>query len=76
MCLFFLYLLGTIVLEISCGIFYTTYLDIHGVSDMNEGYVLVVCLNCRFKGLVPMFTGESKDDMTCPNCNSDNIEVS
>jgi len=42
---------------------------------MNEGYILVVCLNCRFKGLVPMFTGESKDDLNCPSCNSDNIEV-
>lgn len=42
---------------------------------MNEGYVVVVCLDCRFKGLVPMFTGESEDDLVCPNCNSDNVEV-
>lgn len=42
---------------------------------MNDGYVVVVCLNCRFKGLVPMFAGDSEDDLVCPNCCSDNIEV-
>ena len=42
---------------------------------MNEGYVVVVCLDCNFKGLVPVFTGDIENEMICLKCNSDNIEV-
>lgn len=42
---------------------------------MNEGYVVVVCSDCKFKGLVPMFTDDSEDELICPRCSSDNIEV-
>lgn len=42
---------------------------------MNEGYVVVACSDCKFKGLVPLFTGDSKDELICPRCSSDNIEV-
>ena len=29
----------------------------------------------NLKGLVPLFTGDSKDELICPRCSSDNIEV-
>ena len=42
---------------------------------MNEGYVLVVCLECSHKELTPMFTGESTEDLYCLKCGSNDIEV-
>lgn len=42
---------------------------------MNEGYVLVVCLDCGHKHLTPMFTGETVDDLYCSSCGSKDIEV-
>lgn len=42
---------------------------------MNEGYILVVCSTCGKKELVPMFTGDSKEDLYCSNCGSSDIEV-
>lgn len=42
---------------------------------MNEGYVLVYCLECDHKELTPMFTGDSTDDLHCLSCGSKDIEV-
>ena len=42
---------------------------------MNEGYVLVYCLDCGNKELTPMFTGDSTDDLHCSSCGSKDIEI-
>lgn len=42
---------------------------------MNEGYVLVVCLDCGHKHLTPMFIGETVDALYCLKCGSNDIEV-
>ena len=45
------------------------------LDKMNEGYVLVYCLDCGSKELTPMFTGDLTDDLHCSNCGSHDIEV-
>ena len=40
-----------------------------------DGYVYVECNDCGYKGLVSLFIGECVEDVTCPNCDSNDVEV-
>jgi hypothetical protein len=42
---------------------------------MNEGYVVVECLVCGKTEQVPMFTGDTVEDLYCSRCESKDIEV-
>lgn len=42
---------------------------------MNEGYILIYCLECGNKELTPMFTGDTVEDLYCSRCGSKEIEV-
>lgn len=37
--------------------------------------VVVICHECKDRRLVPMFSGESEDDLFCQKCSSKDIEV-
>lgn len=37
--------------------------------------VVVVCYTCGCRKLVPMFAGESEEDLQCEDCGSKDIEV-
>ena len=37
--------------------------------------ILVICHTCHYKELLPIFTGESEDDLHCEKCSSKDIEI-